>query len=709
MASKATLKRKARRRRKKRRALGAETTPESQQFATVVVPQWNSGQPASTYDDPVEQLEHNKHWVYAAINAIGETVAGTKLEFFVRQKAEGEDEYPLLSDVVSDHPLLKLFGLVNPFMTVEEMWRLTMGFLEMTGDCFWYLPRSGLGVPSELWIAHSQYMKVVPSKTEYISHYEYRRGGQVTKFSRDEIVHIKYPNPKDQWYGLSPLQAAAEQVESYEAIKTAQKKTFDHGAMPGLVISTDTRMEQPDIDRLRRRVDRLYGGSDRAGKTMVLAGGLKAEKVTLSPREMNFLTSSENGRSEVLGVFRVPAGVIGVDKEIRAKATFDGVFYAFLKTNIEPKLRLIESIINEYICPLFDERIFCEWQLDIPKDAAEYRNNWDVAAKHRSVTFDEIRSNLLGLGPATTFDGTQQVGAGGGTGAETPPPEDEGDDSDDSRPVRSNGAVDRVEGDGKTKQVNVDPDELVDAVFSLDEDAEAVERLSRLYVRKAVKRGADLQLKNLGKPAGFDLKSPEAIAYMEKKKQEYWKNNVSAVTREKLRYSLAKGIEEGEGVRDLTKRVSHVMSGVGRSRALTIARTEVNSAMNGGSDAVFKQEKVAEKEWVATSDNRTRDDHRAADGQVVPVSGSFEVGGESLGFPGDPNASAEQVVNCRCAVAGVVAEEGMTAEERKLYRAVHLAAHASIERPWRQKVYQHFLKSGRIIVSRLRKELAGKE
>lgn len=50
----------------------------------------------------------------------------------------------------------------------------------------------------------------------------------------------------------------------------------------------------------------------------------------------------------------------------------------------------------------------------------------------------------------------------------------------------------------------------------------------------------------------------------------------------------------------------------------------------------------------STLDNRTREDHAAADGQRVPVGTAFDVGGEPLMFPGDPAGSAAQTINCRC-------------------------------------------------------------
>jgi uncharacterized protein with gpF-like domain len=55
-----------------------------------------------------------------------------------------------------------------------------------------------------------------------------------------------------------------------------------------------------------------------------------------------------------------------------------------------------------------------------------------------------------------------------------------------------------------------------------------------------------------------------------------------------------------------------------------------------------------QKEWVAVNDARTRDDHSAANGQVVDQDADFIVGGAPLKYPGDPSGPAQQVVNCRC-------------------------------------------------------------
>lgn len=92
-------------------------------------------------------------------------------------------------------------------------------------------------------------------------------------------------------------------------------------------------------------------------------------------------------------------------------------------------------------------------------------------------------------------------------------------------------------------------------------------------------------------------------------------------------------------------------------RTEMIARTETIRASNAGTTEQMKVWGVKQHEWLATKDDRTRDDHAAADGQVVDVGEPFDVGGESLEYPGDPAGSPENTINCRCTTIPVI--EGM--------------------------------------------------
>ncbi len=86
-------------------------------------------------------------------------------------------------------------------------------------------------------------------------------------------------------------------------------------------------------------------------------------------------------------------------------------------------------------------------------------------------------------------------------------------------------------------------------------------------------------------------------------------------------------------------------------RSTLIARTETTRAAGWGNVTAFKEGGAEAKEWVATRDNRTRDDHDEMDGQVVGIDEPFETpGGEDGDHPGDFDDPAEDC-NCRCTVS----------------------------------------------------------
>jgi hypothetical protein len=70
------------------------------------------------------------------------------------------------------------------------------------------------------------------------------------------------------------------------------------------------------------------------------------------------------------------------------------------------------------------------------------------------------------------------------------------------------------------------------------------------------------------------------------------------------------------------------------------------------------------KEWQATPDQRTRETHRIADGQRVPLTAPFQVGGASLMFPGDPTGPVGELANCRCSLGYLFEETTLEDQEQ---------------------------------------------
>ena len=123
---------------------------------------------------------------------------------------------------------------------------------------------------------------------------------------------------------------------------------------------------------------------------------------------------------------------------------------------------------------------------------------------------------------------------------------------------------------------------------------------------------------------------------------------------------MSKGIAEGKTISmiatDMTKLIKS--RNFYRWQALRIARTETTAASNYAATVSSSVSGVLmDKVWISALDERTRQgtfNHLEMNQKRVPLDKPFNVSGQNLMFPGDPNGSAGNVINCRCSVAQVV-------------------------------------------------------
>lgn len=167
-------------------------------------------------------------------------------------------------------------------------------------------------------------------------------------------------------------------------------------------------------------------------------------------------------------------------------------------------------------------------------------------------------------------------------------------------------------------------------------------------IQRSAKSGMRLERK------GYD---EEIDAYVRRYMALFTAKKVTGIndtTRSQILRSVRLGIEDELGTAQIARLIRE-RSGIemARWRAATIARTETNGVANGatraGLDALGIQ---ARKRWVPASDERTRETHRSMAGSdPIPLDEKFVVGGFAMDRPGDPDGPAQEVINCRCALA----------------------------------------------------------
>lgn len=129
---------------------------------------------------------------------------------------------------------------------------------------------------------------------------------------------------------------------------------------------------------------------------------------------------------------------------------------------------------------------------------------------------------------------------------------------------------------------------------------------------------------------------------------------ITDTTKEFVRGIIAKAGKQGLSIPDTAELLRREWQQLTSYRAIVIARTEVLSISNhaqyiGSKDVAQQVGLQLDKVWLATSDSRTRDTHRTANGQRVGIDELFTVGGYHAMYPGDSERlPVKELIQCRC-------------------------------------------------------------
>ncbi len=128
--------------------------------------------------------------------------------------------------------------------------------------------------------------------------------------------------------------------------------------------------------------------------------------------------------------------------------------------------------------------------------------------------------------------------------------------------------------------------------------------------------------------------------------------DVSTTLAERVNTELGLTMIGTRSVGETTGRVAAILKTGGRSRALTIVRTELGRAYSMAGQQRMEQAAGIlpglRKQWRRSGKLRSRIAHDAVDGQTREAARPFDVGGASLMYPRDPAGPAAETINCGC-------------------------------------------------------------
>ena len=393
--------------------LRAEIQAASETIYTKLGPEGQYGSylgygPDSGSDE--ELVRHFTLWNYVAISRIGYKIS-EQFPKVSRAVGEGESSQTLgvkqmqhirkqhgsivqfheeLEPVDSSHPLLRLLHEVNP----EDWWGTfiyeTIMFWQLTGEFYWWLIPNNAGIPTQMWVIPTQWVKPNYDKGGSIESYTVTPDGdrqRAKPIPADQIITGKHKSPISKSKCHSPTAAGSQWIDNSESVEKARWNTFRNGPLPSVSIELDREQyAKPDPDVLKAVKDRFvarYGGTARAGEPIIAPPGMKVSPFSMKPAEMAFPETIDQVRDQVLALHGVPKVIAGITADIN-RATIYGANLIFCENTINPLLSLLAGIMSEKLAPRFgsDLRIWFDdaRPADAEAEREEVKLDWTMGA-----------------------------------------------------------------------------------------------------------------------------------------------------------------------------------------------------------------------------------------------------------------------------------------------------------------------------------------
>lgn len=291
-----------------------------------MLPMWGRGvelPPLVNYQSYVSEGYQKNSVVYSCIRKVATTAPAALLA--VERVKDGQREF------ISDHALLHTFQNPNPHTSAFTFQELIHTFLNIVGEA--YVIKVGFGgrvgrpvKPGEFYLARPDLMHPVPGEKKLLGFVYRGVDGKRTPFMPDEVIHIKYPNPNDQWEGLgrglAPLSAAAMETDVDNRMMVLIKDFFENGATVAGILKIKHAITDPDeITRIHNRLKQQYTG-DKKWYDMILDADAEYQRLGLNFDEMALPQLRSLTESRICAVFDVPALLVGVQVGLKNEAGF---------------------------------------------------------------------------------------------------------------------------------------------------------------------------------------------------------------------------------------------------------------------------------------------------------------------------------------------------------------------------------------------------
>lgn len=335
---------------------------------------------------------------HRAISLIAQSAANIPVELY-RIGSKG------VAKEIQSHPLLQLLKYPNPQQAMPEFMEAIYTYRLISGNVFVQAVGPADEPPMELHLLRPDRMAVIAGKHAVPSGYRYSVGNSHVDFpvnritGRSRILHIKTFHPTNDWYGLSPIEAAAYSIDQHNQSSAWNQSLLQNGARPSGALVVRGESGQPSgvlsedqFTRIKQQIDEQFSGQTNAGRPLLLEGGLEWKEMSLTPRDMDFVQAKNSAARDIALAFGVPPQVLGIPGD-NTYSNLQEARLALWEQTVLPLVQNTCDVLTHWLAPMYQSTLELRPNPD-GLTALALRNQaiWERVEKANFLTMDEKRA-----------------------------------------------------------------------------------------------------------------------------------------------------------------------------------------------------------------------------------------------------------------------------------------------------------------------------
>jgi HK97 family phage portal protein len=211
----------------------------------------------------------------------------------------------------------------------------------VSGNAFSEIERTATGQPAWLHRIPPDRVTLIRDDDGRLLYRVDNGGGDYSWLTPREVFHLRNLSP-DGLVGWSNVALARRALSVGMSIEQYKASFFARGPMPGGILEIPQRLSEADREEARKSFQKVYGGARKAGRVVVVFGGMKFTAADLPNDDAQLLDSGRFSAEEICRLFGVPPHKIGIlDRSTNNNIEHQGI--EFVQDCILPWARRMEA------------------------------------------------------------------------------------------------------------------------------------------------------------------------------------------------------------------------------------------------------------------------------------------------------------------------------------------------------------------------------